>query len=66
MKIIHFKKTFLSGNLKGLTVNSSYSVPNVEKLIANHIDSLKMATKKSPKLEMLTNNKYFVTDISVG
>lgn len=59
---IKYKKHFVTGLLMNLTVEASFTVPDLEHA-NNYRDALSLFTQDSPGIETVTRNKFWVSDI---
>jgi hypothetical protein len=59
---IRYKKVFVSGHLKGMSVDTYITVPVSE--VERNLAALVKMDKRNPVKEACTRNKFYVTDIS--
>lgn len=59
---IKYKKHFLTGLLMNLTVDASFTVPDMEHA-DRYRDALVLFTQDTPGVETVTRNKFWVSDI---
>jgi hypothetical protein len=59
---IKYKKHFVTGLLMNLTVDASFTVPDLTHA-ESYRDALALFTQDSPGIETVTRNKFWVSDI---
>jgi hypothetical protein len=60
---LSYKKTFLTGILKGMTVDAGYDIPDTIKDRQRAMLTLLDMDRDNPGSEALTGNKFFVSAI---
>ena len=65
MATIHYKKTFVTGNLSGSTVDAKYSLPYDENAHKYEKEMLERFSPENLGTECVTNNKFFITDVKI-
>lgn len=65
---VSYKKHFLTGNLKGLTVDGSFDIPYAvnDPEVTNYMATLRQHTKAHPGKDAGTRDEFWVSDIRVS